>query len=219
MSDRLLIRKDGRARYISHLDIMRTMQRAFVRAGVAIKHTEGFNPHPYISFALPLPLGTGSDCELMDFELRGGTALEDVPGLLNPKLPEGITVLKAYRSDRKFKQICWLQVQIGLEYDNGISDNDYDRLRALYDSDPLVVDKRSKRGVSAVDIRPLYRKPEWLRVSANELRIVARLAAQEPSLSPATFVSAIAQRLPELAPDFASIRRLEVFDRDDKVFR
>ena len=48
MADRLLFSKTGRAKYISHLDLMRTFQRAFSRAGIQIKHTEGFNPHPFV---------------------------------------------------------------------------------------------------------------------------------------------------------------------------
>ena len=56
MSDKLRLRfsKTGRAVYISHLDLMQTMQRAFSRAGFALKYTEGYNPHPLISIALPL---------------------------------------------------------------------------------------------------------------------------------------------------------------------
>ena len=63
--DRLLFVKEGRARYISHLDLMRTFQRAFLRADIPIKHTEGFNPHPFISIALPLSLGFSSQCEIL----------------------------------------------------------------------------------------------------------------------------------------------------------
>ena len=51
---RVVFEKTGRAKYISHLDLMRTFQHSFIRAGIRIKHTEGFNPHPYISIALPL---------------------------------------------------------------------------------------------------------------------------------------------------------------------
>ena len=66
---RIIFRKEGRAKYISHLDLMRTMQRVFIRAGVQIKHTEGFNPHPYMAFALPLSVGMESDYEILDFKL------------------------------------------------------------------------------------------------------------------------------------------------------
>ena len=72
MADRLLFSKTGRAKYISHLDLMRTFQRAFARAGIAIKHTEGFNPHPFVSIALPLSVGYSSQCEILEFGLLEG---------------------------------------------------------------------------------------------------------------------------------------------------
>ena len=57
MSDqRILFTKSGTAKYISHLDLMHTMERAFLRAGITIRHTAGFHPHPYVSIPLPLPL-------------------------------------------------------------------------------------------------------------------------------------------------------------------
>ena len=88
---RILFYKTGIAKYISHLDLMRTMQRCFIRAGVSIKHTEGFNPHPYMAFALPLSVGCESVCELMDFRLHDDDAvkLDELPGRLNPAMPEG----------------------------------------------------------------------------------------------------------------------------------
>ena len=52
---RILFAKYGTAKYISHLDLMHTMERAFLRAGIAIRHTAGFHPHPYVSIPLPLP--------------------------------------------------------------------------------------------------------------------------------------------------------------------
>lgn len=80
MADRLLFSKTGRAKYISHLDLMRTFQRAFARAGIAIKHTEGFNPHPFVSIALPLSVGYSSQCEILEFGLLEGADPEEVPG-------------------------------------------------------------------------------------------------------------------------------------------
>ena len=71
MADRLLFSKTGRAKYISHLDLMRTFQRAFARAKIQIKHTEGFHPHPFVSIALPLSVGYSSQCEILEFTLLG----------------------------------------------------------------------------------------------------------------------------------------------------
>ena len=70
---RLRFEKTGRAIYISHLDLMRTMQRVFLRADCPLKYSEGFNPHALISILLPLSVGVGSVCELMDFPAARGS--------------------------------------------------------------------------------------------------------------------------------------------------
>lgn len=217
--NRLLFKKEGKAKYISHLDLMRTMQRVFIRAGVKIKHTEGFNPHPYMSFALPLSLGVESDCELLDFVLLGGAELDELPELITKNSPEGITVLEAYESARKVKEIKWLRFEAKLTYDGGIPENAVSELRTLYGAESLVIEKKSKKGVSSEDIAPMIQKAEFKPLSDIVLRIEAVTAAQNPSLSPSQFVSAIQQHLPGLAPDYAAYRRLEVYDSDNVIFR
>ena len=88
MADRLLFSKTGRAKYISHLDLMRTFQRAFTRAGIEIKHTQGFHKHPFVSIALPLSVGYSSQCEILEFGLVGGATAEEVPQRLTAAMPE-----------------------------------------------------------------------------------------------------------------------------------
>ena len=68
---RALFEKTGNAVWISHLDLMRVFQRAFKRAGLHLTHTQGFNPRPSVSIALPLSVGIESRCELLDFDLEG----------------------------------------------------------------------------------------------------------------------------------------------------
>jgi radical SAM-linked protein len=84
---RLRFSKEGRAVYISHLDLMRTMQRAFMRAGYRLKYSEGFNPHPVMSILLPLSVGCASGCELMDFSLTNDEDLAALPVRLNGAMP------------------------------------------------------------------------------------------------------------------------------------
>ena len=59
--------KEEQAAWISHLDLMRTFQRCFLRAGLTVKHSQGFHPHPLMSILLPLSVGQSSVCELLDF--------------------------------------------------------------------------------------------------------------------------------------------------------
>lgn len=114
---RLRFEKTGRAIYISHLDMMRTMQRVFARAGLELKYSEGFNPHPQISIALPLSVGTGSLCEIMDFRLTSDTELETLPERMNAVMPEGIRIIEAYEPQRKVSELKWLDVKGIFEYD------------------------------------------------------------------------------------------------------
>lgn len=109
---RLLFSKTGRAKYISHLDLMRTFQRAFQRADLTIKHTEGFNPHPFISILLPLSLGFSSQCEILEFQLLDSISPDDVPGPAQRVLPEGIAVERCYEGGAK-RPGTWLLLTTG----------------------------------------------------------------------------------------------------------
>lgn len=216
---RILFKKEGRAKYISHLDIMRTMQRVFIRAGVKIKHTEGYNPHPYMAFALPLSVGTESDCELMDFTLVGGATLEELPERLTANAPEGITVIKAYEESVKLKHLKWLRVGIELIYDAGAPENAADELEALYSFEKLEVEKTSKGKTRTIDIIPMIDSIAFEKRGENEVYCEAVISAQEPSLSPALLISAIDTLKPNLRPDFTRVRRLEIYDANHNIFR
>ena len=86
---RLIFVKEQQASYISHLDVMRTFQRVFPRAGLSIKHSNGFHPHPILSIVLPLPVGQSSECEILDFESVEESAGEGVAEALNTGMPRG----------------------------------------------------------------------------------------------------------------------------------
>ena len=77
---RLVYAQTGRARWISHLDAMRTLQRGLLRAGVPLRYSEGFNPHALISIVMPLSVGTESLCQLADIRVQ-----EEVKKLPNYK--------------------------------------------------------------------------------------------------------------------------------------
>lgn len=216
---RLLFKKEGRAQYISHLDLMRTLQRAFARAGIPIKHTEGFNPHPYIAIALPLSVGCESLCELMDFE-----PLVDMPDnalieSLNNSLPEGITAAEAYEQGRKFKEIMWLEIEGVLFYDKGLPEGICDSLNAFFTSDSVVISKKSKKGMTDLDIIPCIHSIAANPAGEDRLSLKAIISAQNPSLNPELLISAIGEKLPVLRPDFTRFRRIEVYDGELKIFR
>lgn len=217
---RLQFSKTGRARYISHLDLMRTFQRAFQRADLTIKHTEGFNPHPFISILLPLSLGFSSKCEVLEFQLLGDTVPEEVPARLNAVLPEGITVDRCYEGGRKAKELALVEYELTMEYDNGVPADAADAWQEMLNRDSLQVTKKSKKsktGETIVDIIPLVKS---FSITENEDSVVlnAVISAQNPGLNPQLLMTAFSKAYPEQVPDFVRYHRCAVFDGARNLF-
>ena len=214
---RLRFTKTGRAAYISHLDLMRCMQRAFLRAGLPLKYSEGFNPHALISILLPLPLGEESVCELMDFRLCEAVHPAEIAGALRAALPEGIEALRAYLPAMKGKELKFVRAGGLLEYDRLDAGETAARLTEFFAAERIDVKKRGKNGESVVDIAPLIREIGFDKLPGG-VRVQAILSAQEPTLSPELLVAALVQRAPELKPDWHQFRRLENYTGQMNIF-
>ena len=217
---RLFFEKTGNAIYISHLDLMRLFQRAFKRAGLLLKHTQGFNPRPSVSIALPLSVGVQSYCELLDFELEGECPSNDeILTRLNQSLVAGVKVLSVYDEGAKIKHLAYLECDVDLEYDNGIPDGAEDAIRKLFSQESVVVEKKGKNGIVEQNIIPMIRKMKVSRLNDQELRLHAVVCCQNPSLNPMQLGAAIEKYLPELKADFLRCSRIEIYDSNETIFR
>ena len=221
MADRLLFSKTGRAKYISHLDLMRTFQRAFARAKIPIKHTEGFNPHPFVSIALPLSVGFSSQCEILEFGLLEGTSYEEVPARLTAAMPEGIIVHQCYPGTRKLKELCYVNYIMTFDYPEGRPQASEPAMGSLLSRESLVVKKKSnkaKTGFTEVDIIPLVRS--WrMECQSDAMMVDMVIAAQNPGLNPELIRTAFCAEYPEYVPDFVTFHRRDVLDGEGKQFR
>lgn len=215
---RLRFKKTGRAVYISHLDLMHTMQRAFSRAGYELKYSEGFNPHPQISIALPLSVGAASLCEIMDFRLKEDAELSTMAARLSAAMPEGIEVTEVYEQCRKVSEIKWLQIEGVFEYDERDTAEMKAALEDFYAAESIVITKKTKRGMGESDIRPAIKTISF-EAAEDAVIVKALVSAQEPTLNPELLAQALRQLKPETAPDFAKFTRIETFDADMKVYR
>ena len=215
---RMRFSKTGRAIYISHLDLMATMQRAFSRAGFPLKYSEGFNPRPQISIALPLSVGTASLCEIMDFQPVSEVDITLLCDCLNRALPEGIEVLEIYEPARKNAELKWLAVKGIFEYDDRSVDIMQESLTAFFARESIVVEKKTKRGFGEVDLRPSIREISFA-VCAEGIAVSAVISAQNPTLNPDLLCAALRALAPQIAPDFAKFTRVETYDEKMSVFR
>lgn len=216
---RLLFIKEAQASYISHLDLMRTFQRVFPRAGLSLKHSNGFHPHPIISIVLPLPVGQESDCEILDFETVEDSDGIGVAAALNTGMPAGIRVLDCYEATRPARELSFVRADMELDYDNGIPADAIEKITALFERDEVLIEKKTKhKDLAEINIRPMI---YTLKLTAGENKICASVTvmAQNPGLNPAFIGAAITRYLPDLAPDFVRVRRRALYDAERKEFR
>ncbi len=150
---RLIFTKTDRARFISHLDLLRCMQRAIKRAKLPILYTEGFNPRPYIMFPLPLSLGLSSCCEIIDFALIESMDFNEVKEKLNNVLPDGIKILKVENQDKKHTEIAFAQYDVKIKCDLALSEvkNRFDKFLSM---ENIFIEKMSKKKIfTTIDIK------------------------------------------------------------------
>lgn len=216
---RLLFIKEAQASYISHLDLMRTFQRVFPRGGLELRHSNGFHPHPLISIVLPLPVGQSSECELLDFEVEQDVVGTGIAEMLNAGLPAGLHVRDCYTVERPARELAYLRATVELDYDRGVPAGAADKLRTLFSQDEVLVEKRTKhKELAQINVIPLIRSLE-ITQEENLLRIETVVCAQNPGLNPALLAQAVERSDPELAPDFARVRRRELYDAQMEIFR
>lgn len=215
---RLRFKKTGRAIYISHLDLMKTVQRAFSRAGYALKYSEGFNPRPQLSFALPLSVGMASVCDVLDFKLKQDADLAELPQKLTDALPEGIEIIEVYEPQRKAAAIKWLEISGVMEYDKNNTAEMAEQLTAFFAAEEIIITRKTKRGEGEADIKSAI-KSITFTPDMGQVNVHAIISAQEPTLNPELLTQALVQKAPEIAPDFAKYTRLETYDKEMTVFR
>lgn len=218
---RILFEKKGNAVWISHLDLMRLFQRAFKRAGLPLTHTQGFNPRPSVSIALPLSVGVESSCELLDFDLDGDkVANRIVRGKLNDYLVPGIRVIKVYDNMQKIKHLAYLDTVVTMEYDAGVPEKGLERIHALFTEEEVLVKKKTKAGdIVDQNIIPMIRSIEVRQPDEHTVTLHARVCCQNPTLNPMQLHASVVRHLPELAPDFAKSERVEIYDAEGNIFR
>lgn len=216
---RAIFVKEGDAVWMSHLDLMRVLQRSFRRAGLLLAHSQGFTPHPELSLALPLSVGVSSGCEIMDFKLEEGQDTENLCARLNRTLPAGVRILEIYDGGEKIRNLRLLRIEITLEYDNGVPAGAPDAIRALFERKELLFEKTTKSGTVVTQNLMDMMGNVSVTAEGGVLRLTCDISAQDPALNPARITEAIARELPGYAPDFSAIRRQEALTEDGTAFR
>lgn len=210
---RVIFRKLGRARYISHLDLNRTMTRAVRRAGLPIWYTEGFNRHPYLTFAAPLSLGFEGEHETMDIRLEQEMDLVELSTRLNAVMPDGLEVIGAAWAVKKAGEVDRAVYRIEIACPA-------DAVRALFQKDEILVQKRTKKkDYKMVDLKPALTECD-LTISEAENDCVIELTLpcnSTDTVNPSLVMTAL-ETFSGITPLVYTVRRLAVLDKDGKIF-
>lgn len=197
---RIWFEKKGMIRYISHLDLMRTVTRAIRRSEIPLWYTEGFNPHPYMTFSLPLSLGMESECESMDIKIEGTVTDGEILGKLKAVMPDGIHVTAVTQPVSDPKEIAYGEFTLDF-------DGDFDREQAkeaingILSKDEIIIQKPGKRGhkkvMKEIDLKPLIFDPE-ITDTENGVRLFVRLpAGSKSNINPSLLADLIGKEIPE----------------------
>lgn len=217
---RLIFSKTDRCKYISHLDINRCMARAFARAQVPLWFTEGYNPHPYMSFSLPLSLGVESYCESVDLRIVGDISNSELRNNINKMLPAGIQILDVLDDFRDSSEIAFSDYVYKIEF----TDNQkaLEKIKAVLESDEILAEKKAKKGkrriVKETNIKPFIDKYN-LSLRGTDIVLNIRLAAgNEKNLNPTLLFDTII-RLIDMDFAWKSISRIALLDKEYKIFK
>lgn len=177
-SIRVKFSKTGSLKYISHLDLSRTMKSAFLRSKLPIWYTMGFNPHPKMVFSLPLSVGTASLCEFMDFYLTEKVDLDEVVSRLNASFPSDLRAIEAYEPTTRFCDIGFAEYEIRFITKLCAVDA-AERIPSLFEGD-IIVEKTGKAGTKQVNISPLT-KIISSRADGDDVVVNVKLSCGENS--------------------------------------
>ncbi len=165
-------------KFISHLDLMRMMERTLRRSKIPLGFTQGFNPHPKISFATALAIGVSSEGEYMDIEVTEKIDLDDFKATLNKNFPSGIKIIQC-----KYIELSTQALMATVDFStyivkcNLLKEYDYsiieESINKFFDEKEIFITKNAKKRNKVikkeVDIKPLIRSIEISQISDGEL--------------------------------------------------
>lgn len=185
-SVRIVFSKTGRAKYVSHLDLVRAMTRAVRRADIPLWYTEGFNRHPYLTFAAPLSLGYEGLRETMDIRMADDFPFDELVCRLNGVLPEGLTAISAADVAAKAGELAAAEYRLTIQLPLAV-------IQDALSSTELLVEKRTKKKtMKTIDILPYFKNATVEAAGENTTVVTVALpSGGAENVNPGLFITAL----------------------------
>ena len=174
--------KESGIKFVSHLDLAKTIQRIVKRSGLPIKYSKGFNPHMAISIGQPLSVGMHSVGEYLDIEFTEKLEEEFIKDTLNANLPSGIKIHEAVFIEERenvknppqaMALVSEAEYEIRIKYSD--NKNLKEEMEALLTVEEWRIVKKSKSGEKEVDIKPMVKDVHY-SILENTLFIGATIS-------------------------------------------
>ncbi|WP_300276782.1 TIGR03936 family radical SAM-associated protein [Peptacetobacter sp.] len=179
---RVKFKKEGDMIYISHLDLQRTLQRAFRRAEIQLSYSQGFNPHPKMSYGNALALGTESNGEYVDIEIEDELTEKEFLEKITPELPKGIEFIKCKEIDKTTPALSsiieWGEYLLTIPLERKLS-KEFVKSKILdfMNKEEIIITKKNKKGkIVEVNIRPLIKTFDVLDLEDESITLNAVIA-------------------------------------------
>lgn len=205
---RIKFAKTGKLRFISHLDLCRTLTSAFLRAGIPIWYTQGFNPRPKLVFALTVSVGAESVAEFLDIRITREMSEIDLKRRLQNALTSDLEILEVYRPTTKIQDVAFSDYEIFTERELDPA------VVAAAVSGPMTVMVHGKNGDKEKDI-----SSQIVSVSVEGDKLNVRLTAGQGNfLNPENFIKGVLDKL-GCEDCFYLIRRTACYKENGELYR
>ena len=210
MNLRIKFNKTKEAKYISHLDLLRTFNRMIMRSMLTPAYSQGFNPHILLAFLQPSSVGMETKGDCADLTVSGTYNLSEVLENLKENAPEGIEIISVSDAEEpKFNSLAFAEYTVNLEV-NTSKDDIIDFLR----KDEILIDKKTKKGVKEVDIKPLMVSYEVL--DGITLKLTLKAGSTE-NLNPQLLIKAM-EKYMGVTVEYTEIIREKLLTENGEAF-
>jgi len=207
--------KGGRLKYISHLDVMRTFHRSIRRASLPVAYSQGFTPHPKMSFASALSVGLTSEGEYMDVVMDETVTPYNFRKNLNSVLPLGLSVLEVVEIDPKNKSLMSMIERASFRISLPIHLKDpADIINAYSDEPYLLVTKEKGDNLQYLNIKPFIHAVSLCEYNEQELKVDVLLnSGSKSNLKPQLFLDSLLDflKVTKQIANHCHIHRLDMF--------
>ena len=204
-------------KYISHLDFVRFIHRVIRRADLPMEFSQGFNPHPIMTVAMPLSVGVTSDSEYMKIGFDGDFTEEYIKNTLNDNMPRGFEILAVRKDEGKKYDFSKLD---RAEYIVKIETKDTFDIKSFLENEELKVMKKSKSGIKEADIRPYIHNISEVSKEENALTLKMCLAAGNIyNLKPETVIDAMEKYSNDFKAEFFAVHRAKILAGNKELIK